>query len=411
MPWMKTTRCVAATVSVVLTLLATASSSAVVGGSAASASMGSSVAFIADTQSDIACTGTVISPLIVLTAAHCVEDLTTGLLAPASAFQVVTGRLDWTDPASGQLLDVSRVIVNPGYTLTTFGTDAALLVLASPTAAPAIALATPADSALLDPGTVASFEGWGDTSGSSSAAPTVLQTGSTVVQSSTYCAAADGSDEISFDPSVDVCTLDTANHVTAVCHGDSGGPLIVETSSGPIEIAVTSRGDADCAANEPSTFTTAQSISAWAADWIAQYPAVNASGPASAPTAGAAAKPKRGVYASGTRRHPGAVSLTVSPAGASIAPMRLRFRLRCAHGRRSGVYVRTVARSLPLTLSDSSGVDLWSFATNYRDARHWRYAVAGQLHAGGTAKGTLEVSTPHGRCTSGRLAWTAGSRA
>jgi secreted trypsin-like serine protease len=414
MPWMKTTKCVAAAVSVVLTLIVTASSGAVVGGSAASESTGSSLAFIADTQSGIACTGTVISPLIVLTAAHCVEDLTTGLLAPASAFQVVTGRLDWTDPGSGQLLDVTRVIVNPGYTLTTFGTDAALLVLATPTDAPAIALASPADSALIDPGTVASVAGWGDTSGASDTPPTALQSGTTVVQSSTYCAAADTADEIAFDPSVDLCALDTADHTTAVCHGDSGGPLIVNTSGGPIEIAVTSRGDADCAPDEPSTFTAAQEISAWAADWIAQYPSAGAGGPAPvpapAPLGGAAAKPKQGVYSGGTRRHAGAVSLTVAAGGGIITRLKLRFTLRCAHGGPSGDYKRTVARTLPLTLSDSAGVNLWRFATSYRDARHWRYAVSGQLRGDGKATGTLDVSTPHGRCTTGRIAWTAGDR-
>src|SRR6187551_29951 len=37
------------------------------------------------------CTGTVIAPTLVLTAAHCVEDIITGKKTPISQFVVVTG--------------------------------------------------------------------------------------------------------------------------------------------------------------------------------------------------------------------------------------------------------------------------------------------------------------------------------
>ena len=115
--------------------------------------------------------GTVVAPNLVLTTAHCVEDVTTGVLDPRSGFGVITGRLDLADTASGQVSAVSELITHAvswqtrafpsGATSINVVGDAALVVLATPTAAPAITLADSSDLSLIQPGDTAEEAGWG----------------------------------------------------------------------------------------------------------------------------------------------------------------------------------------------------------------------------------------------------------
>jgi secreted trypsin-like serine protease len=387
---------------------------AVVGGQTAIPPSWPWLAFIADTLNDTACSGTVISPMVVLTAGHCAEDITSGLIQPASAYEVVTGRLNWEDPSGGQVLHVQAVIVNPGYTLTTFGTDAALLILSSPTTAPPLTLAGSEDASLIDPGTVASIAGWGLTSGSATTPPTSLQWGTTTVQNATYCTTAETTDDALFDPAVDVCALDTPGDTITACHGDSGGPLVVDDSAGtPIEVGITSRGDANCDPSYPTIFTSAASISSWAADWIAQYPPppaalVAAAAPPTSPApADPPSRPRAGAYSGRTSQRAGHVSLSVASNGASIARVELVFALRCSHGGPRGTYSQLVPGSTPLRQgTNSSGTEIWSFARSFNGQHGWHFTLSGTLGANGQASGMLAVRTHARGCGTGRIAWT-----
>ena len=123
------------------------------------------------------CTGSVIAPTIILTAAHCVFDQGTGVALPAGAFSVVTGTpfVPATPPPPR---NVSAVRSYPYYNSSTFQGDAAILVLATPTSAPSIALATTAQGGLYVAGQPVSYAGWGETvADTPSSTPTQLQSG------------------------------------------------------------------------------------------------------------------------------------------------------------------------------------------------------------------------------------------
>lgn len=247
---------------------------AIVNGSASVGGSDPWLAFVSYTANggSSACTGAVVSPVVVLTAAHCAMDAQAGTVNQPQGYVVVTGALDWSDPTA-QRAGVGRVIVNPSYNAVTGQNDAALLVLDAPTTAPVIPLATTADAALADPGSVIEAAGWGETIGGEiSSAPTSLQDTSTVVQAPTYCAR----NYPQFDPNTQLCTIDAPYYDSGTCFGDSGGPLIandlVGQSGDPTEIGIASRVIGSCSTTRPDLYTRADAISTWANAWIAAQP-------------------------------------------------------------------------------------------------------------------------------------------
>jgi trypsin len=234
---------------------------AIVGGKAASQGQFGFMAFIIYFQSNTTaqiCSGTVVSPNVVLTAGHCGLDENSGRPLDPSKFQVVTGSIDWTSSA-GQVSAVSRVIVDPAYDASTNDSDAAVLVLATPTRSPSVRLANSGDGNLQRPGASAVIAGWGQTSASSDA-PNVLRWAATVVQSSAYCQQFSST----YDAALQLCAVDRPNKDVATCNGDSGGPLVAtDASNHPVEIGITSYGSADCNTVTADYFTAVDPLSGW----------------------------------------------------------------------------------------------------------------------------------------------------
>jgi secreted trypsin-like serine protease len=244
-----------------------AAGEAVLGGSPAEPGTFPSLAFVLDVKGQLAdqCTGTVIAPNLVLTAAHCAENMQTGALAPASAFQVVTGTVDWR-ASSRTLSSVSRVILYPRFARRVDDGDAALLVLSTPTTVPAITLATPVNSHWLHAGSSATIAGWGKTHYQQSVPTKRLQQAATGVQTSTWCER----HAVLFDPKNEICTIDPPSYRTGGCEGDSGGPLIAvdPTDGEPVEVGLTIRAQYTCATRYPTVFTRVSAIYTWIHRWI-----------------------------------------------------------------------------------------------------------------------------------------------
>jgi secreted trypsin-like serine protease len=217
------------------------------------------------------CSGTVIAPNLVLTAGHCVEDIETGKKTPPAQYAVTTGSSDTRKGALRQVSKVRRTIIYPTFNRFKVHGDAGLLVLATPTKAPAIALAGPTDAALLAPNTPTFIAGWGlsGTLRKLKLTP-VLRRGATFVQERLYCRNHVRAYYPFFNYSSQLCTITPPGFSIGTCHGDSGGPALAFREDGtPVQIGITSLGAADCDTHLPDIFTRIDRIYPWIAEQIA----------------------------------------------------------------------------------------------------------------------------------------------
>jgi secreted trypsin-like serine protease len=197
------------------------------------------------------CSGTLVDPTHVVTAAHCAA-LASGAGRNPAAFAIgwsATGTLPlptWTG--------VTRVDVHPGYNPTTFVNDIAVLTLAQsiPGATPMV-LATPALSrTALTGGASVRAAGYGYTSAGGQASTRSLVADLTVVPDSAcrdtripYRIGSIDFTGLAVDVTTAVCAIGVRPATTLIidtCQGDSGGPLYVDTGSGERLLGLVSVG-------------------------------------------------------------------------------------------------------------------------------------------------------------------------
>lgn len=228
------------------------------------------------------CTGALVSPSVVLTAAHC-GILLTNTALPAWAFTVGTGRVDLTDTTTGQVLGVSNVVLYPTWNEMTGRGDVALLQLAQPSTAPTVPIATASDASwAYQPDNSAIVAGWGRTS-LTGALSSQLNWLDLSVQNDSYC-------DRQFAPLYDETSMFCASQpgtTASACNGDSGGPAVAKSPSGAYELIGVASLQVGESCSPPNLFARISAVSPWLSSQIAylQATAPPAQDPAPAPPA------------------------------------------------------------------------------------------------------------------------------
>lgn len=228
------------------------------------------------------CSGSLVSPSIVVTAAHCFSA--TRDVSRVEGYAGITGM---GERSADTRLRLASITVHPEFNPSTFANDLAVVTLATPITPSAttgtIALPYGLDAASWPAaGTPARIAGWGVTSPTAGKAADVLN--AATVQVLTNPGAPCGQYGSS-QPANIICAGVPSGGIDT-CQGDSGSGLVVDVNGRPVLAGVTSTG-AECAQIEyPGVYTSVAAQRAWLSQF-APPPASTVA--ASSPAAGALA--------------------------------------------------------------------------------------------------------------------------
>ncbi len=216
----------------------------IVGGSVAAASnfpyMGAVVISGGPPKQDparLTCGATLVKPDVAITAAHCALARR-GLLpfVPASKLTVVFGKPVLRSPLPGDRAVVEQVTIPVGFSFFDIGPgDVAVLHLANPVPERPASLPAPDTATSLVIGSAARFAGWGIRHARAFAASNVLREGGGGIAQESCRLPRFQKATLAF-----LCLSGRSRG--AVCHGDSGGPLLV----GDTLVAVTNYTFSNC---------------------------------------------------------------------------------------------------------------------------------------------------------------------
>jgi secreted trypsin-like serine protease len=207
--------------------------------------------FATDAQGTRLCSGTLVAPNWVATAAHCVatEEDASVSLNPDSVF--VAPGITTTQSAGNALVPAISMHIHPGFSWTNASWDAALIELKATVPATPIALPDPLRLPSYAAGSTDNVAGFGRSQAATSASSGTLRSGRLEQVNPTACETYNpGSGDYA-----DCYLPGSARQAT--CFGDSGGPLVrFDTTQGdaPVLWGITSTGPDPCDAATGGAF-------------------------------------------------------------------------------------------------------------------------------------------------------------
>jgi trypsin len=227
----------------------------IVGGGKADAA-GWSFAVALEQKRRLICTGSLIAPRQVLTAAHCAKG------GKRKQLSVLAGSPWISRQRRGRRIKVTAVAIDPTYNGRKVARDFAVLTLESAPVAVPIALPTVDESKTATrPGRLLRSAGWGSRSAFGlRIAPRLKATGERVY-SARRCDRAYGK-SLGFQGATMICALGRRigrthgglPYYSTSCQGDSGGPVVANIAAGPRLVGVISGGVFPCGLVLPSVY-------------------------------------------------------------------------------------------------------------------------------------------------------------
>ncbi|MET8765139.1 serine protease [Lentzea sp. NPDC004782] len=210
------------------------------------------------------CTGVVVAPDKILTAAHCVDEGVTGPKPiPLDKRVVVAGRENVHSVDEGVVAKLTRIVINPKYDGISF--DSAVLTLDRSLKQKPIRMAGTADRHLYAPGKSATVMGWGAVKEGGSTNGYLMKASIPVLDDET-CRAYWGKDDEGndfYENRSMMCAAVMKGGIDA-CNGDSGGPFV----AGGKLIGLVSKGDGCARPNTPAIYARVDAINSWVAKEI-----------------------------------------------------------------------------------------------------------------------------------------------
>jgi Trypsin len=251
------------------------SQTSIVGGQNAAIANWPSIAFVLsgwDSNGDrnidsyAQCTGTVIAPQWVISAAHCAFQPNG---RPIHAMVTLTGVADLNDP--GEAIAADGWVVHPDWNPDFLIGDALLIHLGSSSSRPPLPVATDGGEYVTLPN-VPNAAGWGAVDENATISTDVLQAAYLELQDDSFC------DAFATDIASQTCAF--TRNIAGACRGDSGGPLLVfdSQSGAPVLWGLTSYGPQIglglpvCSRQAPVVFSWVPAFAGWIVQTVGTQP-------------------------------------------------------------------------------------------------------------------------------------------
>ena len=241
------------------------STNRIIGGIESSAGNYSWITSLQSSDGQHFCGASLIAKQWVMTAAHCVEDESTGVVVAANTMQVVVGDYNTAKADVGeQKRKITQVIVHPNRNASAGNDhDIALLKLSSEVSNVAVTPISPELMKTIKTGTALTVMGWGNLSTTGQDFPDKLNEVQVPLVSNTECSNNYGS-----GITENMVCAGYAQGGKDSCQGDSGGPLLYQVDDQWHQVGIVSFGNGCAQAGSPGVYARVEKYGEWIASQI-----------------------------------------------------------------------------------------------------------------------------------------------